>query len=98
LNHLAAAVLLTVFFTVSIFQIRGRLEIDAVVQMVRLLLTCGLYGTGTVYLFIGLTKKMLKYDPSRIQIIKWSAGMAAFFAVSQFLHEVFLAFTGQHRP
>ena len=53
------------------------------------------YGFGTVFLIIGVTKKMFKYDPDRVQIVRWAMGLAVFFAVSQFIHEGFLLYTGQ---
>ncbi len=57
-----------------------------------------MYGIFIVMLFIGLTKKPLKYNPTKKQIIKWIIFMAAFFAVSQFIHEGFLMLTGQWPP
>ncbi len=53
------------------------------------------YGFGTVFLFIGLTKKMFKYNPTRVNIVKWAFALAAIFAVSQFFHEGYLMLTGQ---
>ncbi len=53
------------------------------------------YGFGTIFLIIGVTKKMFKYDPTRVQIVRWAMGLALFFAVSQFMHEGFLMYTGQ---
>ncbi|GEM_PF-1018166 len=64
----------------------------------RYLLAYYIYGIVVVMLFIGLTKKPLKYNPTKKQIIKWVLFMAAFFAVSQFVHEGFLMFTGQWPP
>ena len=55
----------------------------------RQLLVCFLYGFGIVYLFIGLTKKMFKYNPTRVHIIKWATSFAALVAVSQLLQGVY---------
>jgi len=65
---------------------------------VRYLLAYYVYGIVIVMLFVGLTKKPLKYNPTKKQIIKWVLFMAAFFAVSQFVHEGFLMLTGQWPP
>jgi len=64
----------------------------------RYLLAYYIYGIVVVMLFVGLTKKPLKYNPTKKQIIKWVLFMAAFFAVSQFVHEGFLMLTGQWPP
>ena len=53
------------------------------------LLVCFLYGFGIVYLFIGLTKKMFKYNPTRVHIIKWATSLAALVAASQFVQGVY---------
>jgi len=53
------------------------------------LLVSFLYGFGIVYLFIGLTKKMFKYNPTRIHIIKWATSFAALVAVCQFMQGVY---------
>ena len=58
-------------------------------EIVRQLLVCFLYGFGIVYLFIGLTKKMFKYNPTRVHIIKWATSLAALVAMSQFVQEVY---------
>jgi hypothetical protein len=58
-------------------------------EILRQLLVSFLYGFGIVYLFIGLTKKMFKYNPTRLQIIKWATGLAALVAVCQFLQDVY---------
>ncbi|MEA1992121.1 MAG: hypothetical protein U9N58_08005 [Thermodesulfobacteriota bacterium] len=55
----------------------------------RQLLVCFLYGFGIVYLFIGLTKKMFKYNPTRVNIIKWATSFAALVAVCQLLQGVY---------
>lgn len=59
------------------------------IEVLRQLLVCFLYGFGIVYLFIGLTKKMFKYNPTRISIIKWAASLAALVAISQFMQGVY---------
>lgn len=59
------------------------------IEVLRQLLVCFLYGFGIVYLFIGLTKKMFKYNPTRISIIKWAASLAALVAASQFIQGVY---------
>lgn len=55
----------------------------------RQLLVSFLYGFGIVYLFIGLTKKIFKYNPTRVHIIKWATSLAALVAASQFVQEVY---------
>jgi hypothetical protein len=61
----------------------------SVIEIVRQLLVCFIYGFGIVYLFVGLTKKMFKYNPTRVQIIKWAASLAALVAVCQFVQDVY---------
>ena len=53
------------------------------------------YGFGTVFLFIGLTKKIFKYEATWVHIVKWAFALAALFAVSELMHEVFMVLTGQ---
>jgi amino acid transporter len=91
-------VLITVNAVFCIMTVRGVPLLEGIGQIVRLLIMCVLYGFGTVYLFIGVTKKTLKYEPTSVKIVKWAFGLAAFFAVSQLLHEVVLAFIGQEQP
>jgi uncharacterized membrane protein YtjA (UPF0391 family) len=78
--HVIVMVLATLFFS-------GKAGTTA--EILRQLLVSFLYGFGIVYLFIGLTKKMFKYNPTRLQIIKWATSLAALVAVSQFLQEVY---------
>ena len=54
-----------------------------------------LYSLGTVLIMVGLAKKIFKYNPTKIQIIKWAAYLAALCAISEFLHEGFKVLTGQ---
>jgi hypothetical protein len=61
----------------------------SMIEILRQLLVCFLYGFGIVYLFIGITKKMFKYNPTRVQIIKWAASLAALVAVCQFAQDVY---------
>ncbi len=82
-------------FLVTIFSIRQGAFADALLMTLKQVFLSFFYGLGTVYLIIGMTKKMFKYDPTRVQIVRWAAGLAAFFAVSQFIHEGFLIYTGQ---
>ncbi len=72
--------------------------LKAALTTLRYLLAYYVYGIVIVMLFVGLTKKPLKYNPTKKQIIKWIIFMAAFFAVSQFIHEGFLMLTGQWPP
>jgi glucan phosphoethanolaminetransferase (alkaline phosphatase superfamily) len=58
-------------------------------EILKQLLVSFLYGFGIVYLFIGLTKKMFKYNPNLVQIIKWATSLAALVAVCQFAQEVY---------
>ena len=60
-----------------------------IVQTLRQLLVCIFYGFGIVYLFIGLTKKMFKYNPTNVKIVKWAVSLAALVAVTQFLQDVY---------
>ncbi len=89
-RFIAAMLFLTVLFSVR----KGEV-LDMILDTLRAVFVCIFYGVGTVFLIIGITKKAFKYNPTRIQIIKWAAALAAFFAVSQFVHEGFLMLTGQ---
>ena len=80
---------------VTMFSLRQGSFGDALWMTLKQVFLSFFYGLGTVYLIIGMTKKMFKYDPTRVQIVRWAAGLAAFFAVSQFIHEGFLIYTGQ---
>ncbi len=91
--HLAVMIFITVSFALR----RGPFP-DAEITTIRYLAAYILYGFITVFIFLGLGKKMLKLNPSRKQIIKWAFGLAAFFSVNQMIYEFFLAFTGQHVP
>jgi len=78
--HVIVMVLVTLFFS-------GKA--GSIIEILRQLFVCFLYGFGIVYLFIGFTKKMFKYNPTRISIIKWAVGLAALVAISQFMQEVY---------
>lgn len=78
-----------------LFSVRGGEMPGAVVATLRQVFMAVFYGFGTVFLIIGVTKKMFKYNPDRVQIVRWAVGLAVFFAVSQFIHEGFLLYTGQ---
>jgi hypothetical protein len=78
--HVIAMVLLTLFFS-------GKA--GSMTEIFRQLLVCFLYGFGIVYLFIGLTKKMFKYNPTRVHIIKWATSLAALVAVCEFMQGVY---------
>lgn len=80
---------------ITMFSLRQGPFFDALLLTLKQVFLSLFYGLGTVYLVIGLTKKMFKYDPTRVQIVRWAAGLAAFFAISQFIHEGFLLYTGQ---
>ena len=92
-THLAAMTLVCVLFSV-----REGPFLEAGLMTLRYLLAYLIYGLVTVLIFIGLGKKLFKLKPTRKKIIKWSFGMAAFFAVNQAIHEAFLALTGQAGP
>jgi len=93
INHILTMLALTFLFSA-----RGGDVPGAVVATLRQVFVSVFYGFGTTFLFIGLTKKMFKYDPTRVQIVRWAVGLGLFFAVSQFMHEGFLLFTGQMPP
>ena len=78
--HMIVMVLATLFFSS---------KAGSIIEVLRQLLVCFLYGFGIVYLFIGLTKKMFKYNPTRISIIKWAVSLAALVAASQFMQGVY---------
>ena len=84
--QLAGLVVLILVFTVR----KG-----PVIVTVKKLFLYSLYGLGTTLIFVGLIKKMFKRTYTIKQLIKWSVILAAFFAVSQFIHEAFLTITGQ---
>lgn len=75
-------VLLTILFTLR----QGPLE-TVIWDMAKRLWAYGIYSLATVLIIIGLTKKMFKYDLNRVKIARWAAMLAAFAAVSQFIHE-----------
>jgi len=81
-----------------VFSVRGGSMPDAAWISIRHIAAYVLYGFIMVMLFLGLTKKMLKLNPSRKKIIKWAFALAAMFAVNQMIHELFLALTGQTGP
>jgi len=78
--HVVVMVLMTLFFS---------RQAGSMIEILKQLLVCFLYGFGIVYLSIGLTKKMFKYNPTRVQIIKWATSLAALVAVSQFAQDVY---------
>ena len=91
--HIGASVFLTL-----IFSIRGGEMPGALIVTLRYLFAYYLYGIVMVLMFVGLTKKMFRYEAKRKQMILWVFYLAAFFAVSQFMHEGFLMITGQKLP
>lgn len=88
--HIAVCVILTLLFSVRGGEVQGALEMT-----IRYLLAFYLYGIVMVLIFVGLTKKMFKYNADKKQMILWVFYLAALFSVSQFMHEGFLAMTGQ---
>ncbi len=90
--------ILTMLGMTFLFSVRGGEMPGAVLATFQQVFISVFYGIGTVFLIIGVTKKMFKYDPNRVQIVRWAMGLALFFAVSQFLHEGFLMYTGQMPP
>ena len=89
-KFLLAMTVVTVGFSLRTGEMPG-----ALIATLRQIFVSIFYGFGTVFLMIGLTKKMFKYHPNRVNITKWAFALAAIFAVSQFFHEAFLVFTGQ---
>ena len=81
-----------------LFSVRKGTLLHATIHTLRDVFACAFYSLAMVFIFIGLTKKTFKYNPTRVQIIKWTAGVAAFFSVSQFVHEAFLVLTNQPHP
>ncbi len=75
-------VLITILFTLR----QGPME-TVIWDMAKRLWAYGIYSLATVLIIVGLTKKMFKYDPNRVRIARWAAMLAAFAAVSQFIHE-----------
>lgn len=71
---------------------------EAAIEMLHHLWAYAIYSIATVLIIIGLTKKMFKYSPTWRQIVKWAIFLAAFCAVTQFMHETFLMLTSQERP
>jgi len=92
--------ILTMLALTFLFSVRGGEFPGAILATFQQVFVSVFYGFGTVFLIIGVTKKMFKYDPTRVQIVRWAMGLALFFAVSQFMHEGFLLYTGQmpHKP
>jgi len=82
--------IITVFFSVRGGEFPGCVT-ASLVQIV----SSFIYGFGLIYLFIGMTKKTFKYNPTRIKIIRWAVTFAAIFAFSEMLHEGYLLFTDQ---
>lgn len=93
IGQVLAAVLITILFT-----LRMGSPMEVIKEMLRHLWAYAIYSTATVLIIIGLTKKIFKYKPTWKQIIKWAIFLAAFCAVTQFVHEGFLALTGQMKP
>lgn len=88
-------VLICACLTITILFTMGKGPADQVImEMLKRLWAYALYSLATVLIIVGLTKKMFKYQPNRVQIARWAAMLAAFAAVSQFFHELFLALTG----
>ena len=90
LLHIVISVVLT-----FLFAIRGGEMPSALIMTLRYILAYYLYGIVMVLIFVGLTKKMFKYDADKKRMILWVFYLAAFFSVSQFMHEGFLMITGQ---
>jgi len=91
--QIATMVIITV-----VLSIRKGPFFDAFLLTLRHLATYFIYGLAMVYIIVGLTKKIWKYNPTRIQIIKWAIGLSVFFAINQMIHEAFLTITGQIKP
>ena len=91
--HLAIFIIITFAFSV-----RGGTMPEAAWITIRHIAAYLLYGLIMVLLFLGLAKKMFKLRPSRKKIIKWAFALAAMFSLNQFVHELFLALTGQKGP
>ncbi len=81
-----------------LFSIRGGEMPGALIMTIRYLFAFYFYGLIMVLIFVGLTKKMFKYEADKKKMILWMFYLAAFFAVSQFMHEGFLMITGQSPP
>jgi len=85
--------------TITILLTMGKGSADQVLmEMLKHLWAYAVYSLATVLIIVGLTKKMFKYQPNRVQIARWAAMLAAFAAVSQFLQELFMALTGTKIP
>ncbi len=80
------------------FSLRGGDFPGCILASLRQILSSFVYGFGIVFLFIGMTKKTFKYNPTKVQIVRWAVALAAIFAFSEILHEAFLVFTGQMPP
>ncbi len=80
------------------FSIRGGAFPGCVFATLLQIAASFIYGFGLVFLFIGMTKKTFKYNPTKVQIIKWVVTLAAIFAFSEMLHEGYLMLTGQLPP
>jgi len=93
IKFLIAMTVVTIGFSLRTGELPG-----AIWATLRQIFVSVFYGFGTVYLFIGLTKKMFKYKYTRVHIVKWAFALAAIFAVSQFFHEGYLMLTGQMPP
>ncbi len=88
------AIFVMIFVAIG-FSIRGGSFPGCVSATLLQIASCFIYGFGMVFLFIGLTKKTFKYNPTKIQIIRWAVTLAAIFAFSEMLHEGYLILTDQ---
>ncbi len=77
------------------FSLRGGEYPGCVFATLKQIISGFIYGFGMVFLFIGLTKKTFKYNPTKVQITRWIAALTALFAFSEFAHEGYLMLTGQ---
>ncbi len=89
-KFIAAMVLVTIGFSLRAGEFPG-----CVLASLRQILSAFIYGFGIVFLFIGMTKKTFKYNPTKVQIVRWAVAIAAIFALSELFHAAFLVWTGQ---
>ncbi len=92
-KFIAAMTVVAIGFSIRTGEFPG-----CVLASLRQVLSAFVYGFGIVFLFIGMTKKTFKYNPTKVQIVRWAVGLAAIFALSELVHEVFLVLTGQMPP
>ena len=93
ITEISIAILIIIMFTIRSGPLR-----ETAIEMLHHLWAYAIYSIATVLIIIGLTKKMFKYRPTWRQIAKWAVFLAAFCAVTQFMHETFLMLTGQLKP